>query len=390
MTTGIGVVGCGMISHAYLGSIARASDLELRALTSAGMETAQAQARRYGGAAISLDAMLADPGVDIVVNLAPAATRHEIGRRVLEAGKHLYCEKPLATTLADARDLLVLAAARGLQIGCAPDTFLGAGGQAVRALLDAGAIGPVVSGAIAFGTRGMESWHPRPAAFFAEGGGPLLDVGPYYLTQMVNLLGPVAKVAAIGVRPRAVRAFRDAEGGIGELPVEVPTTVQGALFFDGGPTVSVSMSWDIGPSRRPPIELHGEKGSLIAPDPNQFGGAPRLALDGEDWRWIGEPSPPRPYVAGRLRDAVAALEKGIDPITGGPAGPETAARFGDLRGLGLVDMARRLEDRRPPRASGALALHMLEALLGLQRSATTGERVTITSRVERPAPMGEH
>lgn len=382
MTTGIGVVGCGMVSHAYLGSITRASDLELRALTSQGMTTAGAQAERYGGTAMSLDAMLADPAIAIVVNLAPPAARHTIGRRVLEAGKSLYCEKPLATSLADARDLLDLAAARGLHVGCAPDTFLGEGAQAARALVDAGAIGPAVGGAIAFGTRGMEGWHPRPAAFFALGGGPLLDVGPYYVTQLVNLLGPIAEVTAIGARPRAVRRF---DGG--DIAVEVFTTLQGALRLASGATVSLSMSWDIGPSRRPPIELHGETGSLLVPDPNQFGGEPRLACDGE--AWSGEPAPPRPYDPARLRQAIAALEVGIDPLTGGPVGPETTARFGDLRGLGLVDMARRLKAGRPPRADGALAFHVLDALLGLQRSAETGQRVTIASRVERPDPVGE-
>lgn len=383
MSTGIGVVGAGMVSHAYLGSIARSADLDLRALTSQGMATAQAQAQRYGGAAVSLETMLTDPAVQIVVNLAPPATRHAIGRRVLAAGKHLYCEKPLATTLSDAADLLDLAAAHGLTIGCAPDTFLGTGSQAARSLVDSGAIGAVVSGSVAFGTRGMEAWHPRPAAFFAEGGGPLLDVGPYYLSQLVNLLGPVSEVAAIGAKPHTTR-----RGPSGDFAVEVFSTVQGALRFATGATVSLSMSWDIGPSRRPPTELHGELGSMVVPDPNQFGGAPRLALDGGDWRWMGEPPAPRPYSVDSLRAAVAALEAGIDPVTGAAAGPETAARFGDLRGLGLVDMARRLKAGQAPRANGALAYHVLEVLLGLQKSAVSGERITIASRAARPEPLG--
>lgn len=387
MTTGIGVVGCGMVSHAYLGSIARAPDLALRALTSQGMATARAQAGRYGGVAVSLDEMLADPAIDIVVNLAPPSTRQTIGRRVLEAGKHLYCEKPLATSLADARELLDLAAAGGLGVGCAPDTFLGEGGQAARALVDDGTIGPILSGAIAFGTRGMESWHPRPAAFYAEGGGPLLDVGPYYLTQLINLLGPIAEVTAIGTTPRAVRDFRDAEGRRREIPVEVFTTVQGALLFANGATVSLSMSWDTGPSQRPPIELHGQAGSLLVPDPNQFGGVPRLARDGETWS--GEAPLARAYEPERLRKAIAAMEAGIDPLSGWPVDPETTARFGDLRGIGLIDMARSLKAGRQPRANGALAYHVLEALLGLQHAAQTGQRVEIASRALRPEPMGE-
>lgn len=382
MSVGIGVIGAGMVSHAYLGSIARSPDLTLRALTSQGMLTAQAQAQRYGGAAMSVGALLADPNVEIVVNLAPPAEHHVLGRRVLEAGKHLYGEKPLATTLADARDLLNLAQARGLAVGCAPDTFLGTGAQAARRFIDDGMIGTITSGAVAFGTRGMEAWHPRPDAFFATGGGPLLDVGPYYVTQLINLIGPVSEVSALSAKPRATR-----QGPLGAFPVDVSTTVHGALRFESGAIVSLSMSWDIGPSRRPAIELHGETGSLLVPDPNQFGGALCVALDGGDWRWIGE-SPATPsYTTKSLRNAVTALEAGIDPLTGGPAGPETAARFGDLRGVGVSDMAKRLRAGLPPRASGALAFHVLEVLLGLQQSASTGGRVAIASRVDRPDPV---
>lgn len=384
---GIGVVGCGMVSHAYLGTIARSPSLELRALASRTQASAEAQALRYGGSAMSLDRLLADPEIAIVVNLAPPAVHHAIGRQVLRAGKHLYSEKPFATTLADADELLELAEREGLRVGCAPDTFLGPGHQAVRRVIDDAAIGCVTSGAVAFGTSGMEGWHPNPSYFYQTGGGPILDIGPYYVTQLVNLLGPVAEVAAIGTTPRKQR-IATAPGREGEMiEVEVPTTVNGALLFEQGANISVSLSWDVAAHRRHPIELYGDKGSLVAPDPNQFEGSMRITADGTSWTTLGESPPPRRIDSATLATAMAALSKGIDPLTGGAAGPETALRFGDRRGIGLVDLAQAIGTGSVPRASGRLARHVLEVLLALEISSKTGSRINIESRVDRPQPV---
>jgi predicted dehydrogenase len=384
--TNIGVIGCGMVSHAYLGTIARAPDLTLAALASRTMASASAQAGRYGGTAMPIDDLLADPGLDIVVNLAPPGLHHALGRRVLEAGKHLYSEKPFATQLDDARDLLSLAESKGLKIGCAPDTFLGPGHQAVRRLIDDGAIGQVTGGAIAFGTAGMESWHPNPAFFYASGGGPLLDIGPYYVTQLVNLLGPIAEVVAIGTRPRTTRTVTAPSNRGESITVEVPTTVNGALLFANGANISLAMSWDVAAHGRRPIELYGTRGSLQAPDPNQFGGATRLN-DGNDWRTIGDEPPPRKLDAAAIAAALQKMGQGIDPLTGGPIGPETAFRFGDSRGLGLLDLAAAIEEERAPRASGQLATHVLDVLLALEASANGAGRTAITSSIDRPEPM---
>lgn len=385
--TEIGVIGCGMVSHAYLGTIARAPGLTLKALASRTMRSAEAQAGRYGGTAMTVEGLLADPEIAVVVNLAPPSAHHEIGRRVLEAGKHLYSEKPFATALADAADLLALAEAKGLEIGCAPDTFLGEGHQAVRRLVDEGAIGTITGGAIAFGTRGMESWHPDPAFFYASGGGPLLDIGPYYLTQLVNLLGPVAEVSAIGTVPRATRTITSPGREGGTIDVAVPTTVNGAILFESGANVALAMSWDVVSHRRAPIELYGSAGSIEAPDPNQFGGATRVS-DGDGMvHMIGEAAPATKLDAATLARALQALGQGVDPRTGGPVGPDTALGFGDRRGLGLLDLVAAVREGRRPRASGRLAAHVLEALLGLEASATGGGRIKITSRVARPAPV---
>ena len=385
--TAIGVIGCGMVSHAYLGTIARAPDLRLKALASRTMASAQRQAAQYGGSAMSVDALLADPEIAIVVNLAPPATHHAIGRRVLEAGKHLYSEKPFAIRLNEAHDLLALAEARGLAIGCAPDTFLGEGHETARRLVDAGAVGKVTGGAIAFGTAGMESWHPDPAFFYAAGGGPLLDVGPYYVTQLVNLLGPAAQVVALGTRPHATRTIT-APGRNGEtITVAVPTTVNGAILFECGANIALSFSWDVAEHGRPPVELYGTEGSLQVPDPNQFGGATRISDNGGSWRIIGDATPPRRLEPAALAAAIHSLGQGVDPRTGEPVGPNTALGFGDLRGLGLLDLALAVREGRAPRASGQLATHVLEILLALQASAEGAGRIAIRSIVDRPAAM---
>lgn len=299
MTIRVGVIGCGMISHAYLGTIVRAEQLELRALASRTMASAEAQAARYGGTAMSVEVLLADPTIDLVVNLAPPAAHHALGRRVLLAGKHLYSEKPFATTLADAHDLLALADTQGLSVGCAPDTFLGDGHQTARRLIDDGAIGRIVGGSIAFGTTGMERWHPDPAFFYAAGGGPLLDIGPYYVTQLVNLIGPIAEVVAIGTTPRATRTVTSPAREGETIAVEVPTSVTGALLFENGANVSLAFSWDVPAHRRPPIELYGDAGTMSVPDPNQFGSVVRTTSDGSDWHETGDAIPAQ----ARPRDA---------------------------------------------------------------------------------------
>ncbi|KQS04155.1 hypothetical protein ASG11_07755 [Sphingomonas sp. Leaf357] len=387
MTTAIGIIGCGMVSHAYLGTIVRAPELRLKALASRTMASAETQAARYGGTAMRVADLLADPEIAVVVNLAPPGVHHAIGRQVLAAGKHLYSEKPFATRLEDAHDLLALAEARGLRIGCAPDTFLGGGNQAARRLIDAGAIGTVTGGAIAFGTHGMEGWHPDPAFFYARGGGPLLDIGPYYVTQLVNLLGPVAEVIAIGTRPRATRTAT-APGRAGEIiAVAVPTTVNGAILFESGANVSLAMSWDVTQHGRRPIELYGTTGAMQAPDPNQFGGVPRLA-DGEgEWIATGDEPPRRKLDSATIVRALQAIGQGIDPLTGEPISATTTLGFGDLRGLGLRDLVAAINEGREPRASGRLAVHVLETLLALEASADGGGRIRIRSTVERPEPM---
>ena len=380
----VGVVGCGVISHAYIATILRSPLLRLVAVSSRSMVSAEATAALYDCAPMTTEAMLADPAIEFVVNLAPPAVHHEIGRQVLEAGKHLYSEKPFALRLADAHALLALAEARNLRIGCAPDTFLGDGHQVARRLIDDGVIGRVVGGAVALASRGMEHWHPDPASFYGGGGGPLLDVGPYYVSQLVNLLGPVAEVCAIGTRPRDIRTITSAPRAGQTIAVDVPTTVSGATLFASGANIAISMSWDVWQHKRAPFELYGDEGTMLDPDPNGFGGAVRFSRGDAPWEVVGHDRPGPPLDAATLTAVVAAIAQGLDPRSGQPLGAANPLDIGDRRGLGLLDLVAAVAEGREPRASGRLATHVLEVLLGLEASALGAGRVAIVSRVERP------
>lgn len=387
--TRVGVVGAGVISHAYLSSIDRCLELELRAICSKSHTSAELQAARYGGQAMSLDAMLADPEIDIVVNLAPPGLHYEIGRQILGAGKHLYAEKPFATSMEEAQQLLALAQEKGLSIGCATDTFLGQAHQATRRALDAGLIGKVHGGAAAMQSHGMEHWHPNPAFFYQRGGGPHLDLGPYYLSLLVFLLGPVAEVTALATQPRSRRSHLGADGSEKTFAVDVPTTFHGALLFHSGAHVALSLSWDVWKHGRSQIELYGDKGSLIGADPNDFAGGVEISEQGGPWTVVeGHVRPQKMPVAPELvRKGMSLLGAGIDPYTGKPLGKGGPPPIGDLRGLGLIDLAAAIRERREPRASGRLATHVLEALLGLETAASERRSVPIRSTVDRPLPL---
>ncbi|WP_295189984.1 Gfo/Idh/MocA family oxidoreductase [uncultured Brevundimonas sp.] len=386
----IGVIGAGMVSHACLGTISRSSEVRLKAVSSKTMVSAAEKAQRYGGLAMTTEAILADPEISLVVNLAPPEVHHQIGRAVLSAGKHLYTEKPFATALSDAHDLIALAERMGLKIGCAPDTFLGPGHQAARRALDAGVVGRVVGGSATMASAGMEHWHPNPASFYGRGGGPLLDIGPYAVTQLVNLLGPVARVTAIGSAPRAQRTITSPARAGETLQVEVRTTVNGVLLFDNGANVALTLSWDVPRHRRPPIELYGETGTLACPDPNAFGGEVLLGRWQSDWTSIaGDAAGQESVAPSTIVSAIRAIQAGLHPATGEPFGPMSPPLLGDRRGLGLIELARAVRQQREPRASGRLAAHVLELLLALQACAEHGGDRAIASRVVRPDPLSE-
>jgi hypothetical protein len=269
-------------------------------------------------------------------------------------GKHVHSEKPLGIATAEARRLLDAAKARGVRVGCAPDTFLGGAHQTCRKLVDEGAIGRPVAGTAFFMCPGHERWHANPAFYYQPGGGPMLDMGPYYITALVNLLGPVKRVAGVATRARAERTITSAPLNGTKIAVEVMTHVAGALEFVSGATVSIAMSFDVPKHKHLPIELYGTEASLLVPDPNWFVGEIMLARTGADW----EPAPTEhPYADGNYRI------------------------------IGAADMAHAIRSGRPHRTSGDLAYHVLEVMEAFEISSKHGAHVTIESRPERPAAL---
>lgn len=351
-----GLIGCGAISGIYLknASTYRHVQLELCADVDAGR--AQRAAEEHGLTACTVEEVLASD-VDIIINLTPPAYHAELNRKILEAGKHAYCEKPLATAFEEGRALVELARERGLLLGCAPDTVLGAGISTARRILDDGWIGEPVGGTVFLLSHGPESWHPNPGFYYQPGGGPHFDMGPYYLTALVQLLGPVKCLTAMGKAMDAVRLATSAEHWGKELPVEVETTMAGVLEFHCGALVTACFSFDVWKHQHKPIEIYGRKGSLRAPDPNSFGGPVEIfrADTGKQSPWQ-EQALINPYV-------------------------------GNSRFLGVADLAAAVRDGRAARCNGDVALHVLEILCGLGESSRTGAVKELTTCPERPAAM---
>jgi predicted dehydrogenase len=365
--TTIGIIGCGNISDAYFKGAARSALVAVKGCADLNADAAQAKAALYGATAMSMPALLADPDISLVVNLTVPLAHAAVSQQIVEAGKHVYSEKPLAARFGDAAALMERAQAKGLRVGCAPDTFMGASHQACRRAIDAGAIGQAVGGAAVIMSHGAESWHPNPEFFYKAGGGPVLDMGPYYVTQLVNLLGPVRRAVAAATIGNPTRTISSEPLKGTTIDVDVPTTVNGVLEFASGANVALSASWDVWKhNRTTPIEIYGTEGTLLGVDPNFFGNTPRLC--GPD---------------GTLRDVgIAAHPFGI-------ANREmrNGTMQADYRMVGLVDMAMAIQQQRAHRASGAMALHVLEVLEALTVSSASGRFVNLTTQCERPEPV---
>lgn len=361
-----GIVGSGTVSAQYLTTVQAFEGLEIVACSDLDPAVAAAVAGRYGLRALTTETLLGDPEIELVINLTVPAAHAEVGLAVLEAGKHLYSEKPLAATLAEGRRLVEAAAARGLRLGCAPDSFIGGGHQHARRLIEQGRIGRVVAGSCFVMHHGMEHWHPNPAFFFRRGSGPILDIGPYYVTTLVNLLGPVRTVTACATRGQDERTVTSVPRFGERIAVEVSTHVSGIMTFASGAVVSLTASWDVWRHEHNRIELYGTEGSLIAPDPNFCGGAVRVSRRDAEFETL-EPE--------GHAFATPNLTLG------------SGDRVGNYRGVGVVDLAWAIRDRRPHRASAGLALHTLEVLEAFQRSAAERRHIEIESDCARPEPV---
>ncbi|AGP59164.1 Gfo/Idh/MocA family protein [Streptomyces rapamycinicus] len=357
----VGVIGCGNIFSRYATGMSRFPGLELVAVADVDAARAHVAAAETGAAACTVDGLLGRTDVEVVVNITPPTAHAAVSEQALAAGKHLYVEKPLADTTAAARATLAEADRRGLMLGAAPDTFLGSAGQTARAAIDAGAIGEPV-GATAFVTHSQaETWHPDPTFLFQPGGGPALDMGPYYLTALVNCLGPVSAVygaSRIGAPQRTVTAPGRL---VDRIDVAVPTHTAATLTFASGALATVMMSFDVWDHHLPFIEIYGTEGTLSLPDPNGYDGPVLLRRHG-DPQW-------------------AELPPAVPPL----ARPGTDEQL--LRGIGVADLAAALRDGRPHHATAGLAFHVLDALESIGVSAGTGAPVELASTCERPEPV---
>ncbi len=273
---------------------------------------------------------------------------------MVEAGKHVHSEKPFGITVAEARKLVDAAKAKGVRIGSAPDTFLGAAHQTARKLIDEGAIGRPVAGTAFMLAAGHERWHPNPGFFYLPGGGPMLDMGPYYITDLVHLLGPVKRVSAFAARSRDTRKIASEPLKGQEIPVEVATHFAGTMEFHGGAVVTLVMSFDVPRHRHGPIEIYGTEGAMIVPDPNFFDGTVEIGTAAEDWR-------PMPIEHGHGEH--------------------------NLRIMGVADMAHAIRANRQHRCNGDLAFHVLEVMEAFQRSSDEGRHIVIESKPAQPAMM---
>jgi predicted dehydrogenase len=362
---GLGIIGCGNISAAYLKLAPLFKGLEVRAVADLNMAAATARAAEFNTRAQSVDDLLADDQVDVVINLTIPDAHYAITRRILEAGKHAYSEKPLVLTLEQGVALRDLAASKGLSVGCAPDTFLGGSHQQARALLDEGRIGTITAGCAAVLNHGMEHWHPNPDFFFLPGAGPMLDLGPYYVANLINLLGPVRRVGALTSSASATRMISNGSRNGETVPVKTPTNIHALLEFTNGATINLSTSWDVWHHKRNHFELYGTEGTLYLPDPNFFGGTVEVA--GRD----GSLSAVTPW----------------DHPFGKDNQNHNGRDLANYRTAGLADMVAALQDGRDARCSLDRALHGVEVMTACLTSGETGQFVTMTTTCTRPAAL---
>ena len=350
----IGIIGLGNISSQYFAEFPKLEGLHIVAVADVNEGRAVEVAAEHGVEVLSVDALLADPRIDAVLNLTIPAAHVDVAMRALRADKHVYGEKPLALDPGEAAPMLELARARGLRVGSAPDTVLGTGVQTAREVLDSGSIGEPVAAAVRWSSPGHELWHPAPQFFYQPGGGPLFDMAPYYLTTLVTLLGPVIRVSGVATRSNRDRTIATGEQAGSSVPVDVETHVSAVLEHENGVTSTVMVSFEVWASRAPLFELYGTTGTIAVPDPNRFSDPVEVwTVEKPEWTEV----------------------------------PASAGYSDAGRGVGLADLAHAIETDRPHRASGELAFHVLEIMDAVLRAASEHRVVEITSTVARPEPV---
>lgn len=363
----VGVMGVGNVLNQYMDKIGVHPEVAVVAFADLDLAATRARAAEYSIAkALSPEELLADDEVEVVLNLTPPTLHATVTLQAIAAGKHVFSEKPFATSLAEARQILDAAVQAGVKVGSAPSTFLGSGMQTSRKLLDDGWIGRPVAAFGSFACRGYEHWHPHVDPFYSPGAGPMLDIGPYLVTNLVNLFGPARRVAASASRSSESRPRPDMHGGYdGMIDIKTPTHVAGTIDFESGATATLIVSWDVWNHNLPHLEIYGEGGSLATPNPDYFWGAPVVRR--------GEP-----------RD----LDLDMTPPGGGDWRETPVTHRDDAyRGIGLAEFGHAIRTGVEPRTGATFAYHVLEVLLAFEASSGSGRHIEIESTCQRPRPL---
>ena len=364
-TLKVGVIGCGNISSAYFQLSTLFQTIDICTCADIDMGKANEQAKAFNLKALDVESLLTDKSIDIIVNLTTPNAHYEVSKRALESGKHVYSEKPFVLELQDGLRLRDLAASKNLIISSSPDTFLGGAHQLARKLIDKGQVGEINSGTCHVMSYGMEHWHPDPHFFYKKGGGPVLDIGPYYVTNLINLLGPVEQVVSMSSIPWPERTITSEPKHGEKIKVETPTTIHGVLKFKSGALITLGTSWNVWHHNHQNMELYGEKGAIFIPDPNFFGGDVNFTNG---------------------IDKVASNEAWNHPLSI----PNHELPFGKVanyRTVGLSEMADSIIHNRTPRCSIDVAIHAIDVMTRLLESAEKAKFIEMTTSCERPAPF---
>lgn len=375
--TKIGLIGCGVISKIYLENIRKFfQQMEVIACADMNREKAEQTAKEFGIVEVcEVTDILEHPKVEIILNLTIPQVHYELNKKAILNGKHAYCEKPLALSMKEARELVDLADEKRVKIGCAPDSFLGSALQTCRKLIDEGEIGTPVGATANMMNHGVETWHPSPDFFYQSGGGPMWDMGPYYITAFVSLLGAIKETGNFSGKGFTQRKIYSKPRRGEVIPVDISTYYAGILKFENGVIANINMSFDVWLSNLPKMEIYGTDGTLVIPDPNHFGGSIRLIrgealideIEGlENHQAVGRLS--RPQMWEKSREIPHVFQQPHD----------------NMRGIGLADMADAIRHNRNSRVDARLACHVTEVLESLSENGVIKQ---LQTRCERPEPF---
>lgn len=363
---GVGILGCGNISTTYFSLSPLFRGLKILACADLNRSAAELRSQEYGVVSQSVEELLANDEIDVIVNLTVPAAHYTVSKAALECGKHVYSEKPLVLSLDEGEKLRKIAAGKGLSVGCAPDTFLGGSHQLARKYIDEGGVGRITSGTCHVMSPGMEMWHPNPDFFFLPGGGPILDLGPYYIANLINFIGPVKRVGALTSMASGTRTITSQPRHGEVIPVETPTNIHALLEFVNGATITLSASWDVWSHRHGNTELYGTDGSIFIPDPNFFGGTVEASGRNKDI----QPLTPWEHPFGIINQE-------------SPNGPRA-----NYRTAGLADMVAAISNGRDARCSLDRALHGIDVMTSILKSGEEGHFIELSTTCTQPQALG--